>query len=185
MHDENGNNSGAPNDTPNDPAVERRRQETKNLAEILRAVHSSLIQSLKNRRQAELGRTLTPLEWFQLLSRAPEYRWMQPLTEAMSDIDALLDRRSLTENDFAAVREALARLFSDRGPAQAVPGDFKNAFFDAMTVDPGLVMAHAALKKAIDALPVAEVDGDLAEIRRSWHVSERRLALQQKNKPKS
>ncbi len=152
---------------------ESRKQTTQTLAAILRAVHSSLIQSLKKRREVQTGKEVTPVEWFHLLSGGPEYKWMHPLTQAMSDIDALLDNRTeLSENDFAAVRDSLLKLF-DADPS---PEDFKNKYFDAMAADPELVLSHATLKKTLDQLPQKSVEGNAAEIRRSWHISERRLA---------
>ena len=153
--------------------AERRKQFTQLLAKVLRAAHSALIQSLKKRREAKNGKELTPMEWFHLLSGDPEYQWMKPLMSLMADIDALLDNRpDISENDLALVRLTAAALF-DPAPS---PEDFKNRYFDALAADPGLVPTHAALKKTLEAIPVTNFEGEAVATRRSWHISERRLA---------
>lgn len=158
----------------------------KTLGTLLRAAHSALIQSLKKRRETQMGRELTPLEWFQQLSGQPEYRWMQPLMSLMSDIDALLDnRQDVTENDLAVICSAIACLLpsntssTDEG---AGASDFRNQYFDALAADPALVPSHATLKRVIDQLPELNVEGDAVEIRRFWHISERRMAHMRSNK---
>ncbi|RYG53800.1 hypothetical protein EON80_32345, partial [bacterium] len=147
------------------------------MATLLRAAHSALIQSLKKHRETQMGRELTPLEWFQQLSGQPQYRWMQPLMSLMSDLDALLDnRQEITENDLAVVCGAIAVLFGIDA------NDFRNHYFDALAADPSLVPSHSTLKRVIDQLPKLEIEGDAPEIRRSWHISERRLAHMRSNK---
>jgi hypothetical protein len=153
----------------------------KSLSTLLRAAHSALIQSLKKRRETQMGRELTPLEWFQQLSGQPEYRWMQPLMSLMSDLDALLDnRQEITENDLAVACRAITVLFGIDA------NDFRNHYFDALAADPGLVPSHATLKRVIDQLPKVAIEGispeSAAEVRRSWHISERRLAHMRSNK---
>jgi hypothetical protein len=157
----------------------------KSLGTLLRTAHSALIQSLKKRRETQMGRELTPFEWFQQLSGQPEYRWMQPLMALMSDIDALLDNRhEVTEKDLAVIRSAITVLFG------VDANDFRNHYFDALAADPELIPSHATLKRVVDQLQKLEIPGEAAEdslkeaaeIRRSWHISERRLAHMRSNK---
>jgi hypothetical protein len=139
--------------------------DTQNIASILRAHHSTLIQGLKRKHEARTGKTLHPFEWFQLLTQGPEYQWMKPMIEIMSDIDALNDQGSISSNDLAVVRHALDKLFD----MDESPEDFKNKYLDAIAANSDLILSHAALKKAIDGLPRAAFEGDAASIRRSWH----------------
>lgn len=149
----------------------QRKALVKSLAALLRTAHSALIQSLKKARETHQGRELTPLEWFQQLSAEPQYRWMHALTALMSDIDALQDNRTeIDQNDFAIVCHAVSDLFGTES------NEFRNRYFDALAADPSLIPSHATLKRVIDQLPKTAIEGHAAEIRRAWHISERRLA---------
>lgn len=140
------------------------------LAKVLRAVHSSLLNSLKKTAETKAGRELTPTEWFHTLSRDAEYSWLRGLLSLMSDIDALLDNRTqISENDFGTVRAAVGQLFEDDTQ------EFKNRLFDVLSIDRDLILPHATLVRVLDAWPKTSVEGDAGETRRSWHIGERRL----------
>lgn len=158
-----------PTQNPKD-SKDTRKKLVASMAHVLKAVHSTLLQSLKKTADSKAGHELTPVEWFNRLSKESEYSWLRGLLSLISDIDALLDNRSeISVADFAAVREATGQLFEDDS------SDFKNRLFDVLSVDRDLIVPHSTLMRVLDAWPKTSVPSDLAETRRQWHIGERRL----------
>ena len=57
------------------------------------------------------GKVLNPAEWFQILLGSAEYGWLKPLNSLISDIDALLEAKSISPSDLGILHHELERFF--------------------------------------------------------------------------
>jgi len=96
-----------------------------------------------------------PGDLLQLLTRAPEFEWLHPLSELMAWIDELLDPKRDPRpqpEEAAAVRNELSRMLGiTHDPAHP----FAARYLPVLQESPHAVMAHAAVREALRTLSAA------------------------------
>ncbi|HEX8953506.1 MAG TPA: hypothetical protein VF945_16735 [Polyangia bacterium] len=119
----------------------------------LRPLHKALVDLVRADYEKHQGRPVAgPVQLFQLLTRDPFFLWLHPMSALMAEIDELYDQKEPIEpDDVLAVRTTLESLVGDRGQEPS-PDSFVSRYLEILQNEPGVVMAHARLRKALDRL---------------------------------
>ncbi|HVI24282.1 MAG: hypothetical protein ACJ79O_13465 [Myxococcales bacterium] len=125
------------------------------LTNSLRKLHLALIEHTRIGYERVHGSVGGPGELLQLLTRAPEFAWLHPLSELMAWIDELLDPKRDPRpqpEEAAAVRNELSRMLGiTHDPAHP----FAARYLPVLQESPHAVMAHSAVREALRALSAA------------------------------
>jgi hypothetical protein len=115
------------------------------VAEALRPLHKSLIDVTAAAYEKERGRIGGPNALFQLLVHDPYFAWLRPMSGLMAEIDEALDE---TEKpvDSAHFRSRIEDLITAGGH------QFSQRYLEVLQNEPDVVMAHAALRRAVGNL---------------------------------
>ncbi|HEX9101919.1 MAG TPA: hypothetical protein VF997_06940 [Polyangia bacterium] len=119
----------------------------------LRPLHKALVDLVRADYEKQQGRPVSgPVQLFQLLTRDPFFLWLHPMSALMAEIDELYDQKEpIAPDDVVAVRTTLESLVGDRGQEPS-PDSFVSRYLEILQNEPGVVMAHARLRKALDRL---------------------------------
>lgn len=128
-------------------------------ASALREVHRALVQAARAGYEREVGPAGGPGQMLRLLTEDAYFAWLHPMSELIVDLDSLLAQEFLPKGTVAAVRMEINRL------TQAGDSPFWERYAPLLQAEPGVVMAHGILRRAINALP--ETKDSLHE-RRQW-----------------
>src|SRR5947207_4868222 len=119
-------------------------------AAALREVHRTLVQAVRATYEREIGPAGGPGQMLRLLTEHPYFAWLHPMSELIVDLDSLLTQELLPPGTVAAVRMEIDRL------TQAGDAPFWLKYGPLLQSEPGVVMAHGLLRRAINALPEAK-----------------------------
>ena len=128
-------------------------------ATALREVHRALVQAVRRDYERDVGPAGGPGQMLRLLTEDPYFAWLHPMSELIVDLDSLLAQELLPPGTVAAVRMEINRL------TQAGDSPFWRKYAPLLQSEPGVVMAHGILRRAINALP--EMKHTLHE-RKQW-----------------
>src|SRR3954467_9423680 len=128
-------------------------------AAALREVHRALVQAVRAAYEKEVGPAGGPGQMLRLLTEDPYFAWLHPMSELIVDLDSLLTQEILPPGTVAGVREEIDRL------TKAGSSPFWEKYAPFLQADTEVVMAHAHLRRAINALP--EV-ADKPHKRKEW-----------------
>lgn len=128
-------------------------------ASALREVHRALVQATRGGYERKFGPAGGPGQMLRLLTEHPYFAWLHPMSELIVDLDSLLAQELLPPGTVAAVRMEIDRL------TQAGESPFWEKYAPLLQSDPGVVMAHGRLRRAINALPEAS---DGLHERKQW-----------------
>ena len=117
------------------------------VASALREVHRALVEATRASYERDVGPAGGPGQMLKLLTEDPYFAWLHPMSELIVDLDSLLTQELLPSGTVAAVRMEIDRLTQ--------PGDspFWSRYGPTLQAEPGVVMAHGRLRRAINALP--------------------------------
>src|SRR3954465_11767534 len=118
-------------------------------AAALREVHRALVQAVRAAYGREGGPAGGPGQLLRLLTEDPYFAWLHPMSELIVDLDSLLAQEILPPGTVAGVRQEIDRL------TQAGGSPFWERYAPLLQADTEVVMAHAHLRRAINALPEA------------------------------
>jgi hypothetical protein len=118
-------------------------------ATALREVHRVLVQVARAAYEREVGPAGGPGQLLRLLTEHPYFAWLHPMSELIVDLDSLLAQEILPPGTVAGVRQEIDRL------TQAGGSPFWERYAPLLQSDTEVVMAHAHLRRAINALPEA------------------------------
>src|SRR5512140_1027144 len=118
-------------------------------AAALREVHRALVQAVRSAYEREVGPAGGPGQLLRLLTEDPYFAWLHPMSELIVDLDSLLAQEILPPGTVAGVRQEIDRL------TQAGGSPFWERYAPLLQSDTEVVMAHAHLRRAINALPEA------------------------------
>jgi hypothetical protein len=126
-----------------------------NLASALRELHRTLMERARRDYERENTVALNPGEFLRLLTTDPYFEWLRGLSELMVDIDIVRDAEpALVDEMSAAIRAAVEHFIA--APATPQAHAFAQHYWPFVQDDPHVAMAHAAVKRALDALPRPE-----------------------------
>jgi|KBSSwiStaDraftv2_1062776.scaffolds.fasta_scaffold00004_52 hypothetical protein len=128
------------------------------------AVHKALLDVVRAEYEQVHGPVGNPHELLSLVISHETFAWLRHLSALIVEIDEMEETPDADERDHAAARAAFEELLLRSGPR------FADKYAEALQTSPAVVMAHAALKKVLDALPAPrEADAALhAERRQHW-----------------
>lgn len=116
---------------------------------VLRKLHKALIDV----ETQYFGAVGGPLEHLQLITNHPHFAWLQTFSGLMAELDERLDQpEPLDASQAAAFRTALELLVGPRAPSDTALRQKYNALLHD---SPEVVMAHGALRVALQQLPEA------------------------------
>ncbi|HEY6912782.1 MAG TPA: hypothetical protein VI356_25600 [Myxococcales bacterium] len=118
-------------------------------AAALREVHRALVQAVRGAYEREVGPAGGPGQLLRLLTEDPYFAWLHPMSELIVDLDSLLAQEILPPGTVAGVRQEIDRL------TQAGGSPFWERYAPLLQSDTEVVMAHAHLRRSINALPEA------------------------------
>jgi hypothetical protein len=117
------------------------------VAETLRPLHKVLIEVTQVAFEREHGKVGGPAALFQLLVHDPHFAWLRPLSGLMADLDELLDEEERIDPARAGeVRVRVEALITEGAH------EFSVRYLEVLQAEPDVVMAHAALRRALSNL---------------------------------
>ena len=120
------------------------------LASALRALHRVLLTRARHEYEREHGHSLTPGELLQLVTSDPHFDWLRSLSELMADIDIVREAEPEIMYELApAVRSAIEHLVSAADSPE--PHPFAKHYLPLLHDDPDVAVAHADLRRALNA----------------------------------
>jgi hypothetical protein len=141
-------------------------EELKAIQSSLHELQRRLLAALKQEHERIHGQVLNPAAWFQVLLSAPEYAWTKPLNSLISDVDALLEQKAVSDSDKSILRHELERFFfKEDGDVTSFNYHYRKLFAHNHDV----MFSHGHLKQAFSHLPEGKTPVNVEEIRRSWH----------------
>jgi hypothetical protein len=128
------------------------RRKLDDLAQALRPLHRLLIEVVKHEYEKSYPRIEGPVQLFNLVTRDPFFAWLLPLSALMAAVDELYDQKEPIDPAAAkALRVNLEALVSDGGTVPA-PESFVARYLAVLQEVPEVVLAHARLRRALDAI---------------------------------
>lgn len=118
------------------------------LREGLLGVHKTLLDIARADYEGEHGPVAGPGALLQLLIHDEAFAWLHPVSELAARADELAEEEQVPEAEVTAIADATSGLLT---PDEGGTG-FGRRYFDALQSSPEVVMAHAAARRAIDAL---------------------------------
>jgi hypothetical protein len=94
------------------------KEKIDNIGKILRKLHKQFLENERQLAEGKLGRTLGPLDFFNLLTQDADFKWLQPFSALVIDVDDYpSNEQPLTDADFVAAKEQIERvLFNAESP---------------------------------------------------------------------
>src|SRR5215471_16443722 len=130
------------------------------LAARLRTLHAALVAIEREAYERRHG-PVTSTQLLHLLMSDPAFTWLRSMSALMADIDALLDRAEILDEDAAAVHLELDRLLTQTPP-------FSTEYLARLQQSPHLAVDHGRVREALGRLPPATVE-DQAELLHRRH----------------
>ena len=126
------------------------------LANALRELHRTLAETARRDYERAHLVELGAGELLQLLTGDAEFAWLRGLSELMVDLDLVHDAAPPDKADITpAVRAAVEHLLSN---AQTPAGVFAQHYWSYVHDHPQIAMAHGAVRQALGAFPLAQLD---------------------------
>jgi hypothetical protein len=136
-------NQGDSRDTP-------ARQKLVALREALLRIHKSLLEMERRTYEKESG-TVNAGELFRLVVDNPQFAWLHNISEFVVRIDEVLSSdEGVTDTDSHVAISLARKIFA---PSE-VGDSFQKKYFDAIQMDPAVVMEHAELARLFHNEPV-------------------------------
>lgn len=136
-------NQGDSRDTP-------ARQKLVALREALLRIHKSLLEMERRSYEKEHG-GVSAGELFRLVVDDPQFSWLHNLSEFVVRIDeALSGEEGISDTDSHVAISLARKIFT---PSETGDG-FQKKYFDAIQMDPAVVMEHAELARLFHSEPV-------------------------------
>lgn len=127
------------------------------LAAELTVLHKLLLQAAKADWERTHGTFASPMAFFQVITHEPTFGpWLKPMTQLLTLLDEFLegDERP-TSLEAAVIRRDAAPLVT--------PGGAEDPYARILQENPEVTVAHAAVKRALEALPPASEEETTSE----------------------
>ncbi|HXX92516.1 MAG TPA: hypothetical protein VEN81_02720 [Planctomycetota bacterium] len=112
------------------------------LAEELRRVHKSLIDSVRRDYERSHGPVESPFALFSLVAHDPAFAWLGPMTRQIVEVEDLLGRKSapVGSDDLGRARRAVRELLETPG------APFADRYRERVRTDPAVAAQHGCLR---------------------------------------
>ena len=122
------------------------------VAHALRPVHKALVDLVQADYEGRHGPVHGPLHLFKLVTGDPFFAWLLPLSALMAEVDELYDQKEpVAPEAVQALRATIEELIGFQGEAPA-PDRFVSRYLEILQENPDVVLLHARLRRAVDAL---------------------------------
>lgn len=127
------------------------------LSRKLQRVHKIVLENERIAAEIRMGRTISALEFFNLLTQDENFKWVQPLAALIAEIDEHVDEaekesRELREEDLAAFRAKIEFTLLD--PKSSV----RDRYLHYLSQDTDLVIAHSELRADLGPAPKSQLN---------------------------
>jgi len=113
----------------------------------LMAVHRRFLANERAKAEKKLNKTLTPYEFFHLLTSHPDFMWLRPFSTLIADIDAFTDEaENITKTDALKVRSDIHFVLHDSKSKIAA------SIQEYLLNDPEFSMLYAKFNSTLNAL---------------------------------
>ena len=131
--------------TPDSPERAAQRAALREVSKLLLPLHRALIDGAKED-YAFAVEPVKPAQLLQLLTDAPFFAWLKPVTSLIVDIDEMA-RTDFEAADVAAISDRVDILFGPKAE-----GTFSEQYVPMLQRNVGIAIGHAALRKAATRL---------------------------------
>ncbi len=116
------------------------RKKLETLSQRLKEVHRLLLSKERQESERRLGTSLSPLQFFQILTTDPSYAWLQPYTSLLAQMDTVVDEADVvTAQHVQSFKSQVTALFSPR-------------YLQHVEGDPQFLALHTSLIEALTEL---------------------------------
>jgi hypothetical protein len=126
------------------------------LASALRELHRALVDHAKHDYEVAHTVTVAPGELLKLLTTDPHFEWLRGLSELMVDLDLVDDAKPPVLGELTGTVRAAVEHFITPPKAPESAHAFAEHYWPYLQDDPHVAMAHAAVKRALEAWPRPE-----------------------------
>jgi hypothetical protein len=121
------------------------QKKLENVSQKLKEVHRLLLSKEREESERRLGKSLTPLQFFQMLTTDPSYSWLQPYTSLIAQIDTVVDENAIVSGQqVQTFKSQITALFSPR-------------YLQHIEGDPQFLELHTSLIKALTELSTSSL----------------------------
>jgi hypothetical protein len=121
-------------------------QRLKEIRDALLHLHKTLVDSERVNYERTMGAIQSPNHFLQLLTSDPWFAWLQPMSQLIVALDEALDEK---EPLTAPAADALIQQTRALLTASEEGEGFSRHYFDALQGEADVVLAHAAVVKAL------------------------------------
>ena len=116
------------------------------LRETLVILHKALIDSERVEYERSFGTLNSPQEFLKALLNDPWFAWLRPFSAMVVSIDQLLEREEPIQAQEVESLKAKARELLE---VREETDDSRRSYFEALQREPDVILAHAALMRAV------------------------------------
>lgn len=134
-----------------DPTVSSSFDARERLAALRKALldlHKALLAETRASHERLFGPVPSTAALLELVTTDPWFAWLRPLTELIVGMDELLDADAPPD---AETLDAVHRRTNALIAGDAGAGGFARSYRDALQRDPAIAIAHAAVRRQLDA----------------------------------
>ena len=132
-------------------------------------LHRSLAERARRDHERAHATVLSPDELLRLLTTDPAFGWLRGLSELMVDLDLIADAKPPVLDDVTASVRGAVEHFIAAPRADAQAHAFAQRYWSCVHDDPHVAMAHAGVKRALEAWPRPRQD-DAGSLLHERHV---------------
>ncbi|MBS1800244.1 MAG: hypothetical protein JSS95_10495 [Acidobacteria bacterium] len=116
----------------------------KDIRKPLLSLHKSILDHERAAYEKAVG-PVTPAAFLQQLLSGADFRWIAPLSTAITSIDELLDDEKVTAEEKIAGAQAIASLFAADAPDNA----FRQRYLPLLQESPSILHEHGRVVQAL------------------------------------
>ncbi|QNI36977.1 hypothetical protein [Edaphobacter albus] len=117
----------------------------KDVRRPLLTLHKSILDHERAAYEKTVG-PITPAAFLQELISGTNFRWIAPLTTAITSIDELLDEKETTDEEKVAGAQAISALFAPDAPDNA----FRQRYLTLLQESPAILHEHSKVIQALN-----------------------------------
>ena len=115
----------------------------------LKDLHRRFLEQERQEAEKYFERRIMPFDFLLMLANDKNFRWLQPFSALIADIDALADEKeSLTDKDLAVVREQVDSVLYKAQGHSAIYGRYQHH----LNQDPEFLLLHLKLREALNQM---------------------------------
>ena len=117
------------------------------LSTRLKNLHKQFLDNERNESEKQLGRKISPYDFFHLLVQDKDFAWLKPFSALMAEIDEFVDTaEKISQNDLDRIKDQVNAILHD--PGSKIAERYKHYLYH----DGEFILYHSWLNKALKDL---------------------------------